>query len=481
MVSAEDKGLAQSGPARVTVLALALAALVAGWSACRPPARPRNLVVVCIDTLRAERLHLLGARRPTSPALDRLAARGLLFDQVQSTSDWTVPAVASLFSGRLPARHGALIPGPMKNLGDTQESPDGIAAGIPLLAERFAARGFRTALVSGNPYLYGRFKDGFEHVRVTRADGDEQLPDLLAWLAEPSDQPLFLYWQIMDLHQPIDPSAADAARFAPDPPPADYPAAYAEWSWGRLDAASAADPRFLEFRRAKLDLYDGALRHVDDLVGRLLAELDRLGLADRTLVVVTADHGEEFWDHAVAESSRSRDPRGMWGVGHGHTMYQELLRVPVLLAGPGVPRGRVDHCPASLADLAPTLLARLGEPALPDVDGVDLSARIDAPDDRRALPCPRRPLVSEAPAYGPDAAALRVGSWKLIGRDGEPPVLFDLAADPGEERSLAKVRPELVQRLAPVLERLRRTEVRSAPMPLDEDLRAQLKALGYLQ
>jgi arylsulfatase A-like enzyme len=458
---------------------LLLPALLA---ACRAaPVRPRNLVVVCIDTLRAERLHLLGASRPTSPALDRLAARGLLLDQVQSTSDWTVPAVASLLSGRLPARHGAVIPGPMKHLGSAQESPDGIAAGVPLLAERLAAAGFRTALVSGNPYLYGRFQDGFQHVRVARADGDEQLPDLLAWLAEPSERPLFLYWQIMDLHQPLDPPATAAARFAPEPAPADYPAAYADWSWGRVDAATESDPAFLAFRRAKLDLYDGTLRHVDDLVARLLAELDRLGLAGSTLVVVTADHGEEFWDHAVAESADARDPRGMWGVGHGHTMYQELLRVPVILAGPGVPEGRVDHCPASLADVVPTVLARLGRPAMPDLDGIDLGPRIDAGGDPASRPCPRRPLMSEAPAYGPDSAALRVGSWKLVWRDGEAPTLYDLDADPGEQRSLAAARPEVVARLAPVLDRLRRTEVRSAPMPLDDELRAQLRALGYLQ
>src|SRR5262249_13704034 len=163
---------------------------------------------------------------------------------------------------------------------------------------------------------------------------------------------------------------------------------------------------------------------VDDLVAELVERLHARGLADSTLLVVTADHGEEFWDHALAQQA-SGDPRGIWGIGHGHTMYQELLRVPLVLVGPGVPPGRAVDCPASIAAVLPTALARLGVASPTPLDGRDLSPALGA----SAPGCAERLLVSDSPAWGKDSAAVRAGRWKLVWREGDPLALFDLRTD----------------------------------------------------
>ena len=454
----------------------ALLALAGLNPACdREPPAARNLVIICIDTLRMDRLERFGGERITTPELSRLMDAGTTWSQAQSTSNWTVPAVGSLLTGRLPAAHGAIVPGDRKNLGVEPKTPNVLDPSVPLLSEILQGRGVHTALFSGNPYLYGRFQAGFDVVRVAKEDGDRQLPEILSWIDRVSPDRFFLYWQIMDLHQPIDPPAEDARRFLPEPPP-DFPSArYAGWSWGNLAPETANDPEFARYRSVKLALYDGALHHVDDLIAGLVGRLRDRGLADGTLIVVTADHGEEFWDHALAQRA-SGDPRGIWGIGHGHTMYQELLRVPLLLVGPGVPRGRAVDCPASLADVLPTVLTRLGVAMPTALEGRDLSPALGAtPPD-----CADRLLVSDSPAWGADSAAIRAGRWKLVWRKGEPLALFDLQLDPEERRSLADARPELAEDLAARLREARAKTTTTRAAEVNAELRAKLQTLGYV-
>lgn len=452
---------------------LALTALLA---ACAPERfEAPNVVVICIDTLRADHVGAYGYRRPTTPVIDAVAARGVLFEQVQSASNWTVPAVASIFTGRLPRSHGAVVPGALKHLGSVPKAPNEIAREVPVLAEILRDAGYRTALFSGNPYLYGRFQAGFDRAVVKSADADAHLPGILAWLGATRGERFLLYWQIMDLHQPIDPPAESANLFVRDPPPGFPEDIHRGWTFGNL--REEEEPGFRRYAELKTGLYDGALRWVDDRISHLLSALDDLELTGDTLVVITSDHGEEFWDHFQEQAASGADPRGIWGIGHGHTMYQELLRVPMIVAGPGIAEDRRVRCPVSSVDLFPTILSVLGVPAVPN-DGRDLSAFVGSGPPQ----CTERPLLSAAPAYGPESGAVRAGDLKLIWRDGAPPLLFDLAADPSERRNLAGHRPEDVRRLSGMLPKVtagRRPagEART----LDDALLEELRSLGYLE
>lgn len=467
----------RGGPRRVAwTRRCASIALLAVLTACAPERfEARNVVVICVDTLRADHVGSYGYQRPTTPAIDAVAARGVLFEHAQSSSNWTVPAVASIFTGRIPQRHGAIVPGAVKHLGSAPKAPDEIAREVPVLAEILRDAGYRTALFSGNPYLYGRFQAGFERAEVKSADADAHLPGILEWLGATRGERFFLYWQIMDLHQPIDPPAEWANLFVRDPPPGFPEDIHRGWTFGNL--RDEEEPGFRRYAELKTGLYDGALRWVDDRISRLLEELDTLGLTGETVVVITSDHGEEFWDHFREQAVEGSDPRGIWGIGHGHTMYQELLRVPIIVTGPGIAKDRRVRCPVSSVDLFPTLLSVLGVPAIPN-DGRDLAAFV-GPEPPA---CTERPLLSAAPAYGPESGAVRAGDLKLIWRDGAAPQLFDLATDPAERRDLAGARPDDVRRLARMLPKVaagRRPA--GGPRALDEALLEELRSLGYLE
>ncbi len=453
--------------------------LLPAFAACAspppsPPEPPQHLIVVCVDTLRADHVGAWGYGRDTTPTIDALAARGALFADTVATSPWTVPSVASLFTSLLPRRHGAGTAGDVRFLREG-EAPAQIPPIVPTLAKVLVRNGYRTGLLSANPFLYGRFKDGFEHAHVERIDATRLTDEALSWLAEADPRPVFLYLQYMDAHQP---------NLPPDPYFQIFPASdgrphgreHSDWSYGQV--TDLEDPGFRTFREHRIAVYDGAVRYLDAELGRLVARLDRPPFRGRTTLVVTADHGEEFWDHVLEEGRRADDPRKLWGIGHGHSMYQELLRVPLLFVGPGIEPGRRDPCPASILDIAPTLLARAGLPPLPHQQGIDLGERLAG----LGSDCRPRARIAASPAYGPNSAAILLDGWKAVEAFGRPPELFDLRSDPAERHDLAS---DQRRRLAALLAILRRaqpidskTQGPSGPVPAE--LTEELRALGYL-
>jgi arylsulfatase A-like enzyme len=232
---------------------------------------------------------------------------------------------------------------------------------------------------------------------------------------------------------------------------------------GGLGEANATwEPIDPEDRRFVSGAYDEEVLFVDRQLERFFAGLEQRGLADETLVVLTADHGEELFDHG--------------GFEHGHSLYQELLHVPLAFWGPGVEPGRID-APVSLVDVLPTLLEGLGLPPLPGLDGVSLWPLIAR---REALV--ERPIVAEGTLHGPERRALVRWPWKLVEVEGGAPGLFDLERDPREKEDLAASQPERLRALGEELARLRARTGPSAPTPqLDERMRSQLGELGYLE
>jgi arylsulfatase A-like enzyme len=467
------------GKASVVAVAGLLAMACSRGPVAPGPSRamvPHNVVIVCIDALRADHVGTYGYVRRTTPNIDAVAAGGALFERATAQSNWTVPATASLLTGVYPSDHGAGIRGRVRSL-DVVTAPNPIGDDVEILSESLHARGFRTGLFSANPFLYGSFTRGFDVARVNRRNATRLTDAAIRWLRKSPAARTFLYLQYMDTHHPLHPPEPYYSRFVV-PGGGRRGSEHENWAYGQQRDLQA--PAFRDYRAHKLALYDGALSFVDAEVGRLLATLRELGMEDDTLIVITSDHGEEFWDHAEIESRLGGDPRGIWGIGHGHSMFEELLHVPLIVRTPGVKGARRVPCAVRHIDVVPTVLDLLGQSAPPSLRGRSLRELLEG----RTPACPELPQIAESPAYGPDSRSITWGETKLVAREDGVRLLFDLGRDPAEREDLSSARPQLADRLHEELERRLHVK-RSRPKPTasayDPETARQLRALGYLE
>ncbi len=453
---------------------------------------PPNLLLVGVDTLRADHLGCLGCGSPTSPRLDRLAAQGTLFGDVTAPAPWTLPSFAGALTGLLPGTHGAVLGGDARNM--DRQPPQRLRGDVVTLAAHLRAQGYRTAAFYSNQFFAFGLAESFDRHEYHNLAAGDLLRLAREWIRRHADRPFFCFVLLNDPHEPTTPPAADLGPFLATAAAAGAATGaadlrrYARWGEdGGLALGAAPCPPDAAARRAlalKLTIYDATVHQVDREIGALQDDLQRRGLADSTLVSVFSDHGEEFLDHQEWSRRWDHDPRGLHGIGHGQSHFQELLHVPWLAWGPGVPAGVRRTEPVSLLDLAPTLLDWLGLPPLPAAPGA-------APERiGRSQARPRdeadRLLLAEAIAYGPDLVALRRGRWKLIAhRDGRPLALFDLQDDPRETVCRREDQPEV---LAGLLEELGRWRAEGGAGggneqggwdDMDDTIRSRLKDLGY--
>jgi arylsulfatase len=372
-----------------------------------PAAARRNVLLVCLDTVRADRLGCYGYReRPTTPALDELAARSTLFRDTSATAGWTKPSVPSFLTGSFPCQHG-VYEGSARGLSGTITHLLPAAAGT--LAERFQAAGYVTGAVIHNAQLRrgGGFEQGFDSFDDEGGDARDIRARAARWLDAHGDRPFFLYLHFLDAHWPCEIPDEAARRFTS----------------GDVDFFRSGDSRALrdaingglvtldDGQRATLSaLYDGALRFLDDELGALFADLRQRGLSDDTLLCIVADHGEEFLEHGR--------------IGHGHGVWQNLLAVPWILHVPGRVPQEVTT-PVSLVDLAPTLLAAAGLPADGAGEGLD----------RLALPGRPAAILAEHKAPDRYVQSVRSAGLKLV-RDWRPPARA-ASSDSDDEAVLA--------------------------------------------
>jgi arylsulfatase A-like enzyme len=449
-----------------------------------PPASP--IVLLVIDTARADHFRSYGYDRPTTPRFDELAEDAILFERAYSTSAWTVPAHASLFTGLYPVTHRA-----------TQERPY-LDDRWVTLAELLRDAGWETASFSNNPWVSsrGNLVQGFDVVedlwlapnwlakRGPEADGfphptNERIGE---WLdRRDASRPFFLFVNYIEPHWTYDAPARWQRAFLPPGVTVedDHPALFPMPRW--YVRPDEIDRSALPIRTA---LYDAEIAFADAVVGDLLDALDARGLLDACTTIVTSDHGENLGDHGH--------------VGHAFTLYDGTIRVPLAIRRPGREDAGVHRAdPVQLTDLFVTI-ARLAGVPIPDerVLGHDLFAG-PVPGDRPVLAeyyhprqvlefFPKDARTEEALApWLRRIRSLQVGDDKLVwGSDGRHE-LFDVAADPGERVNRVAADPprarELEEKLLALVARL---EVETAPEPgpaLDEEAIERLRALGYVR
>jgi arylsulfatase A-like enzyme len=442
----------------MSVRAVAVALLLLGGCArARPP--QQIVVLVSIDTLRADHLGCYGYRRKTSPALDRLAAEGTVFEDAMTPAPWTLPAHASLLTGLYPSRHGL------------KAHDRYLPASVRTLGESFARAGFVTAAVVNSQNLSPRFglDRGFreflyvEEVAGQRAPTRKIVDQAVAWLKRYGSGRLFLFVHSYDVHSDYASEPEYEREFvtAPKRGVDGTTAQLMAYRQGKLKLSPAAAPYLM-------DLYDAGIRQMDDELARLVGALRDGGLLDRTLFLLTSDHGEEFFEHG--------------DVLHGRTQFQEVVRVPLVLRGPGIAAGRRISTPVSLIDVMPTLLSRLGVKPPEALDGEDLTRLLEGDAGRLAT----RVLFGEADHNNAQAdvtRAVRRGSSKLVyDRLTEKHALYDLSQDAAERSDVAAARPELARELMEPLRRFLAIRGETGtPLKLSPEELQRLRSLGYLQ
>lgn len=444
------------------VLAIvALAQHLGPWAVKRVRSRrlEANVVLVLVDTLRADRVGCLGSDRPLTPRIDDFAAGATLFTDASAHSSWTLPSVASLYTSTPPEVHGA---------GGKLGAFHGLDPDRLTVAEVFERNGAVTAAVINVLFMGAAFgmDQGFAHLdEVLGYDNEgERKADAttdaaLTWIDENRGRRFFLLVHYFDPHLTYDPPPAYRRRFAP--------------AAGDVDFGTARDVIALRRGRRELapgtvgtlaQLYDAEVAWTDSQVGRLIDGIRERGLWDSTVVAFASDHGEELLDHG--------------GFEHGHTLYQELIHVPLAVRRPHQGAGRVVETPVRLVDLAPTLLELAGLPVPRRFGGRSLVALMEG-GRRDGLP-----VLASGNMWGPPLFAWRRGSHKLVIDTAEGVAeLFDLEADPAELDELSGARPRLSRtmeaELAAVLDAMDVSQ--GAEVELDAKQRQMLEALGYVE
>jgi arylsulfatase A-like enzyme/tetratricopeptide (TPR) repeat protein len=405
-------------------------------SCSSPKPAIRNVLLISIDTLRADHVSAYGFPRPTTPNIDAVAREGVLFKNVHTPVPMTLPAHVSMLTGTLPPTHGL-----RDNL--LSRLPEGSLT----LAEMLKARGFTTGAVVSTFVLDRRFgtsqgfdsyDDRFQAVHkigdLSERKGDEAARVATEWLDAHKDRSFFLFLHFYDPHDPYEPPEPFATKWK------DHP-------------------------------YEGEVAFADHGVGEVVEKLKQLGLYDSTLVVITGDHGEMLGEHGE--------------LNHGFFIYEGALRVPLVVRVPkseGAGR-QIDH-PASLIDIVPTVLSQVGAEVPKEVQGVDLSPWIAGQGAGGAA----RPLYAETVTptryYGANSLiGVIADGWKYI--ETSRPELYDLRSDPAEAVNLFAREPARADALGRTLVAIL-TAAGRAPGPapqsaaLDEESRQRLAALGYL-
>ncbi|MBP9144616.1 MAG: sulfatase-like hydrolase/transferase [Thermoanaerobaculia bacterium] len=430
---------------------------VGGGSGAKRP----NIVWISLDTLRADHLGTYGYERPTSPNLDAFAARSLRFDWAISQAPWTRPSHRSMLTGVYPASRGGLD--------------------SPMIGEVLYRAGYQTFAVTGGGQVDSTlgFDRGFEIYRVD--DWIHQPSRIVEWVRSRSERPYFLFLHCYETHEPY-----THTRFAEGMPSGRLAGEFSKEIWNRLRKRFSEE----EMRYAEA-LYDGDIAYTDARIGEFFSGFEGAGELADSIIIVTSDHGEQFWEH------------GSWG--HGQNLHDHQIHVPLLVflpesvkaelalksrgkgKGQPVTQGAIED-QVELIDLYPTLLELIGVGMDGPVNGRSLVSVLAG---QGSLP-DREAFAEHTNIKENEQKALRTPRYKFMvsiprkssAATGESYELFDLKRDPGEQKNLAPGLPakvvELRAKLGRIMDGSDTARDEEVPADIDEALREQLKALGYI-
>lgn len=432
--------------------------------------RPTNVLVYLIDTMRADKLRPINPEsRVETPGLTHFVETAAIMMGAHTQENWTKPSVATLLSSLMPWQHNAV----------TTEAL--VPQSVRLAPEILSERGFYTGAFIANGYVSDRFgfRQGWTTYRNYIREGRNSpaqfvAADVLSWLdARPTDKPFFLYVHTIDPHVPYRPPHQFLSMYDPQP----YSGVVDFTHDGELlEKIKVGQIRLNDRDRVRLQaLYDGEISYHDVHFNSIIEGLTRRGLDDNTMVIVTADHGEEFWDHG--------------SVGHGHSVYEELLHIPMFVRLPGVTHGatRVSDM-VGLVDVLPTILDALGQPIPDDLAGHSFLRSITG----ESQDAPRAAVSGFMEGWRTCA----VGRLKFVQRSAERQILYDLNTDPHEQTDIASTHPLAVRYARGLLGlALSASDTDSAShataphrpvvhtqetTTIDAETESQLRALGYV-
>ncbi len=432
-----------------------------GWRA-----QPRNVVLILLDTVRADKLGCYGSGLGATPRIDRLAEEGVLFKRAYSHAPWTLPSCASILTSMYPPQHGA-----GGRVGGFLE----LDGSVRTVAECFLDAGFATGAIINVDFLTDSFgmTQGFGDVdkefyasNVKMRPAARTTNAAVSWIKANRDRQFFLMVHYFDPHLAYDPPLEYRRRFAM--PEDRY---RTDWVFGTRPQIAGYRQGLVEFDNASIrraeHLYNGEIAYTDHQVGLLLDELSRMGLARSTVVVLTADHGEEFLDHGDFE--------------HGHTLYNELVHVPLIIrGGAGTAPGLRVPSVVGLVDIAPTLCELIGIEPDPAFIGKSLVSHMAGESVEE------HPVLFEGNFWGEPIRGWLQGGYKLIQPFGGDPMLFDIVDDPLEKLDLGGGDPRRVRQMSEdMMLAYKRIKSRSrgpgSSVELSPEETERLRSLGYIK
>ncbi len=439
----------------ITVAALAILSFVGCATPDSPGESPPHLLLISLDALRADHLSSYGYDRHTTPFLDELAARGVRFSHASVNTHGTPSSHTTMLSSLYQETHRVWA----DPASGTRRAPS-IPTEVELIQEILGREGWTTAAVTGGGWMsasYG-FSRGFDFFSDEGRTADQGAEIFVETLSEAltTGEPVFAFFHTYQVHSPY-------------LPPDGYGTLFGEYS-GSIEPTSEALRPLTTTAGSHLDRddfdylvsqYDGEIRFLDDSLRELFDRLEDVGFLDNAVVLITADHGEEFGDHG--------------GLLHRGSLFEELVRVPFIVWGRGVPVGVVDPTLVSAIDIVPTLLTAAGMVPPPIMEGRDVLAS-------QTVPWAEQRIFAQ---YRDAIYSVRTPRFKIIEGAGGHRMLFDLERDPRERRNIAAEAPDLTAGLAAELDawRLARpklTDSASSRTELDPATEEQLRALGYL-
>ncbi len=433
--------------------------------------RPNVLLLVC-DTLRADHLGCYGYNRPTSPFMDQFAVEALLFENAMSNSPWTRPSMGSLFTSLYPHQHQAFY------------WEDNLDNSFLTLAEIFRNCNYSTFAVQTNVLLteYYNFHQGFQHFDEIINDKAEKVTDKFnSWVTRNKNKPFFAYLHFMDVHLPYEAPQDFKKTFEPEKIDSVLDGVTGAYEIRILNeiGLSRQDKQHL------INIYDAEIRYFDHHIGQMINTLKKLGIFNNTIIVLTSDHGEEFWEHN--------------GFEHGHTLYKEVIHVPLIIKySSKLPPKRIQTC-VNLLDLTPSLLWLCGIKNNFSLTGrnIILDSKIREPKKEK--------IFFEAIGFGAEKKGVIKDGWKLIENTGirhekamdlflemTPYImpeyekgyeLYNTNLDSQEQHNLIDEFPQIADRLKTYLELFKSESMdsrKSEAKDLEKKLK-DLKSLGYIK